>query len=858
MSQKVNSLEEMANFIFVSKYARYNEYEKRRETWSETVHRVRDMHLKKFRKLPKADLDQIKDAFSMVERKVVVPSMRSMQFGGKAIEAANARIYNCAVRHVDSLRSFAEIFYLLLCGCGVGIGVSKFFLGRLPKLVDASDKTGTVITYVVEDTIEGWADSVEALLDCYFKNTPCTGRKIVFDYSRIRKRGTPLKTSGGKAPGYQGLKNAHLKIKALLDDIIETKKTTRMRPIHAYDILMHCADAVLSGGVRRSATSVIFDKDDEEMMNAKTNFKISKKGKFEQDEDTKKYDGYVVVDGQRLDVSLTEWEYGLVKNQGVIPWHHVCPHRKRSNNSTLLLRDKVSEKEFKDIIERTKLWGEPGFVFASHPWQMFNPCFHRDTRIATAKGLVKISDLVGKGPNVVACDRRVLPGYVVDGQKNGVSFQNASEVVLTQRNALIYEVVTEHQMSIKATSNHCFFTTSGARQLSELRVGDSLLVQPEESIVDFIERGYYCKPDQSVSKIISIKECGRDDVFCLKQPYSNSVIANGIVAGNCFEINFIPITEDGVCGTQFCNLSSINGAMIKSKEDFLAAAKAATIIGTLQAAYTEFKYLSTTAKVLTEEEGLLGVSITGMMDNPDVLLNPSIQREAAKECVRTNKEWASKLQIKQAARITCIKPEGTSSLVLMSASGIHPHHARRYFRRVQCNKIDPVYKFFKKHNPGMCEESFHSENKTDDVICFPIEVSGNVKVKDDLTALAHLDIIKNTQENWVLPGGTEANTKDITHNVSCTVIVKDNEWDDVAKYLYENRAHFAAVSLLCEMGDKIYSQAPLEKILPEDEGRWREIVSKFTAVDYRVLKEEEDNTELLQASACSGGKCELM
>src|SRR5690606_37362066 len=128
-------------------------------------------------------------------------------------------------------------------------------------------------------------DSIEALLMCYFQNTPYTGRKIVFDYSKIRPEGAPLKTGGGKAPGYKGLKRSHQKIKELLDYVIEDLKLSRLRSIDVYDILMHVADSVLSGGIRRSATSVIFDINDQDMLNAKTYFKISRSKRFVKDED---------------------------------------------------------------------------------------------------------------------------------------------------------------------------------------------------------------------------------------------------------------------------------------------------------------------------------------------------------------------------------------------------------------------------------------------------------------------------------------------------------------------------------------------------------------------------------------------
>jgi len=700
MPQDINYLDEISTFTFTSKYARYNEKLNRRETWDECINRVAKMHVDQFKRhLPQEDIDTIKWAFEQVKDKHIVPSMRSMQFGGKAVLAHNARIYNCAVRHVDSIRSFAEIFYLLLCGCGVGIGVSKHFIDRFPDLVTSKDKTGTVVTYVVEDSIEGWSDSIEALLNSYFRNTAFSGRKIVFDFSKIRPKGAPLETAGGKAPGYEGLKQCHLKVKELFDYIIEQQQQTRLKPINAYDILMHCADAVLSGGIRRSATSLIFDKDDEEMMNSKTFFDVTRHTKFYHDDETNLYVGKITVNKKKYEVELTEYEYKDVLENKRISWIHIEPQRARSNNSVLLLRNETTFEEFTDILNKTKQFGEPGFVFGNHPWQLYNPCF---------------------------------------------------------------------------------------------------------------------------------------------------------------EIGFVPVTEDGVCGVQFCNLTSINGAKIDTKAKFLDAVKAATIIGTLQAAYSDFKYLRPASKQLTEGEALLGVSITGMMDNPKILLNSDYQKEGADHAVKVNKAWAKKLNINQAARITCIKPEGTSSLVLGSASGIHPHHSRKYFRRIQCNKLDPVYRHFKKSNPHMCEESVWSANKTDDVATFPIAISDKALVKDDMTALQHLKYIKSTQQNWVIPGTTEVNANNVEHNVSCTAVVKDDEWDRVFKFLYENKKYFGAVSLLPKTGDKLYQQAPLESIVDEnDEERWNNIIEKFKPVNYKTLKHKQDTTEVQDTIACGGGACEI-
>lgn len=767
---------EISNFIFTSKYARYNEKENRRETWEETCNRVMNMHLEKFDYLSIEHKKEIIKAFDMVKEKLVVPSMRSMQFAGKAIKAHSPRMYNCSVIHVDSLRSFSECFYLLLCGCGIGLGLSKFFLSRLPDLVSPTSKTGSVITYSIEDSIEGWADSLEALLNCFFKNTPYTGRKIIFDYSKIRPIGTPLKTGGGKAPGYKGLKNAHDKIKELLNYIIEKKYVTRLRPIHAYDILMFASDAVLSGGIRRSATSVIFDKDDNEMLNAKTFFIIESEKRFVFDKETDRYHGIVKVDNNNYNVELKEYEYKQLQEKKIISWLHIAPQRARSNNSVLLLREDTDKKEFCSIVEKTKQFGEPGFVFASHKWQLFNPCFTGDTKIDTLYGQIPIKDLVGKETLV----------YCYDGKKINIS--NMYNIRKTESNQEVWKLTLDNNEIIKATPNHKFMLRDGTyKQLRDLKSGDSLMPfrrskrnskgynnlslnngthigeaqfvtewkykrkmkkgecvhhidgnkqnnspenlefklfskhssehisgdknpmrrfperqhlkrNPEkylkdgnprwnhnitiEQVVKLWEQGASKKQiaialnttymvvkkrlelaQVDNHKVKKIEFHGYEDIYDGTVKYHhNFALASGVIAHNCFEISFIPVTEDGQCGVQFCNLSSINGAKINTKDDFIKACKSAALIGTLQATYTNFNYLRPTSKYLTEQESLLGVSITGIMDNPKILLNEDYLQEGAHKTIVTNRKWSKILGINEASRVTCLKPEGCLEL----------------------------------------------------------------------------------------------------------------------------------------------------------------------------------------------------
>jgi ribonucleoside-triphosphate reductase len=313
---------------------------------------------------------------------------------------------------------------------------------------------------------------------------------------------------------------------------------------------------------------------------------------------------------------------------------------------------------------------------------------------------------------------------------------------------------------------------------------------------------------------------------------------------------------DRYTGFAFCNLCEINAAKFTSLEDFLVAARAAALIGTLQAAYTEMPYLGWVSEMLAEREALLGVSMTGMLDAPRIACDPSYQRMAASEVRSWNAKYAEMIGVKPAARTTCVKPAGTSSLELgCVGSGHHAHHARRYIRRVTANDEEFVFQEFRKHNPGMCVRKPNG----DWVIEFPVQAPDGAIVKADLTAIQFLEMVKSTQRNWVIPGtGNDKYTPGATHNVSNTVHVKPEEWDEVAEYLWNNREFFAAVSLIQNTSDKDYAFAPNEEIKTEaDEARWNNLITHYKPVDYSTLVEVEDTTALAAEPACAGGACEV-
>ena len=296
-----------------------------------------------------------------------------------------------------------------------------------------------------------------------------------------------------------------------------------------------------------------------------------------------------------------------------------------------------------------------------------------------------------------------------------------------------------------------------------------------------------------------------------------------LVVNPCVEIGLYPVdVTTGETGWQACNLSTINCSKIETEEDFYESCKAAAIIGTLQAGFNSFPYLGEVTARIIAREALLGVSMTGIMDKPEICLDPTIQRHGAKIVKDTNKKIAEKININIAARTTCIKPEGTTSCILGTSSGIHPHHAKRYIRRVQANKMEPIYQYFQTINERACEESVWSANDSDAVISFCVEVATGSKTKNQISALELLEYVKSTQKNWVTGGiNADANVQPwLTHNVSNTINIKPEEWDDVEKFIYKNRNFFCGISLLPITGDKDYPQAPFTAIyLPTEQVR---------------------------------------
>ena len=306
----------LSDITVYMKYAKYMPEKERRETWHELVDRNKDMHIEKYPTLRK----EITDAYEYVYDKKVLPSMRSLQFGGKPIEISPNRIYNCAYLPIDDYRAFGETMFLLLGGTGVGYSVQKHHIDNLPEIRKPNlDRTRR---FLIADSIEGWADAVKILMKSYFFD----GSTIKFDYTDIRQKGARLVTSGGKAPGPQPLKECLIKVQGILD---AKQDGDHLSSIEVHDIICHIADAVLAGGIRRAALISLFSADDEEMISCKTG-----------------------------------------------NWWETNPQRGRANNSAALMRHKLTKDFFMNLWKRVELSGagEPGIYLTNDKDWGTNPC----------------------------------------------------------------------------------------------------------------------------------------------------------------------------------------------------------------------------------------------------------------------------------------------------------------------------------------------------------------------------------------------------------------------------------------------------------------------------------------------------
>lgn len=684
---------------------------------------------------------------------------------------------NCSATYINRVRVFEEVMYLLLCGCGVGYSVQHCHINKLP-VPKGFDHSQPNELFTIPDSIEGWAEAVGKLMTAYYDGLP----DIDFDYSKIRPKGAFIR-GGFSAPGPEPLKVAIDKVHSILDKI----KGRKLRPFELHYVICIFANSVVTGGVRRSAMISIFNADDVEMASCKT--------------------------GQ---------------------WISNLPELCRSNNSAAILPDTPKEV-FDRIYEYTKKYGEPGFVFVDSRDFVYNPCFTGETLVAVADGrnAVSIKELAEKNTEFLVYSGKWIDKAGRNSKRWKPEIKKATAFKTGDKE--VVEVTLSDGTKFKCTPNHKLALTDGTYLEACKCAGKEL--QPYIEEVD--EREYIKSEKESIEisvRVESVVACGVEPVYDLTvednhnfyiitKGDENCENCTGILVHNCGEVGLFPQIKDENgeihSGWGFCNLAEINGGKIHTAEDLYKAAEAASVICTLQAGYTRFKVLERWSQKIAERDALIGVGITGLCENPEVLFDPEVQRRAARIVVETNKKVAKMIRINPAARCTVIKPSGNSSQLLGTLSGITPGHSRHYIRHIQASDTEQAIQEWMKVNPDMVEDSVWAPDR-EKVIAFPVTLPEGALLKQNLSAIDFLKFVLLTKRNWIEYGtnfdhpSTKENPK-LRMNVSNTCTVRPEEWDDVREFLWEHRSEFGGISLLSSFGDLDYPQAPYTEVLDETE-----------------------------------------
>lgn len=472
------SIEILSDLTVYMKYARFINEKTRRESWIEIAYRNRDMHIRRY---PHLENEIINVYNEFVIPKKVLPSMRSMQFGGRACEINPARIYNCSYLPIDDLHSFSETMFLLLSGTGVGYSVQKHHIEKLPEIKKPNPKS--LKRFLVNDSIEGWADSIKMLIKSYFKG----GSTIHFDYSDIREKGSSLITSGGKAPGAQPLKDCVEMMTKMLNRKSDGDKLTS---IEVHDLICTIADAVLVGGIRRAALICLFSKDDNEMLNCKSSSikvdemisseyaLIPSEVGFVEDENrmllTFKQNGILYEN-----IEIHKKSYGggeprfhdldQFNNNGTFGWWVANQQRARANNSVVLERSSTSREEFDFIWKKTKdsYSGEPGFYWTSDIDAGTNPCKPLKSLILTDKGFITFKQAINK--HGIGVDNSMK---VFTPEKK---IAKAKSPFKTGKKKEVFKISLSDGTNLYGTNNHIHRLFNGTeKRVDELNIGDLL------------------------------------------------------------------------------------------------------------------------------------------------------------------------------------------------------------------------------------------------------------------------------------------------------------------------------------------------------------------------------------------------
>lgn len=874
-------------FIALSRYAKWLPEEKRRENFGETVERYLDnVVAPKIQGVMEDSSVLIEDIRNYLLSLGVMPSMRAMMTAGTAMERDNTCAYNCSYLPVDDPKAFDEAMFILMNGTGVGFSVERQFISKLPEVPEEIYESNDVL--VVGDSKEAWSKAYRKLLALLW-----SGEIPKWDTSKVRPAGAKLKTFGGRASGPAPL----VDLFNFTINIFKNAKGRKLSSLECHDIMCKIGEIVVVGGVRRSAMISLSNLSDDRMRHAKSGMWWEASGHRALANNSVAY-----TENPDMETFLREWsalvesksgERGIFNRQAsklqAAKNGRRDPNHEFGTNPCLhpdsLVETVHGRMKIKDITEPTKVYtmdkeGKLSIRNCSASWISKKDAPTLNITIASGKVVRCTEDhkifIDGRGW-VEAKDIR-LGDRVVHLVRNrrgaaysGVKLTTQDKRDFFMEHRMVWEAVNGpipdgydvHHIDGDTYNNdvdnlECLSHSDHSTITREECANDHMVLGFREespgrhgSLWGFVSQGGP-KPKKIVpipeelksnlhqyATVVSMEQGEVTDVYDLTVEDTHNFIADFVVVHNCSEIILRP--------NQFCNLTEVVVRATDSLEDLENKVAIATILGTIQSTYTKFPYLRKVWKKNTEEERLLGVSLTGIMDNPLMTLDnpdlPGMLEGLRNIAVETNGYWADLLGVPRSTAITCVKPSGTVSQLVDSASGIHTRHAKHYIRTVRGDNKDPLTQFMKDR--GIPNEPCVMKPDTTTVFSFPQASPKDAVVREDSNAVEQLKTWLMYQRHWC------------EHKPSVTINVNDDEWMDVGAFVYRNFSEMSGVSFLPYDGGT-YQQAPYQEC---DEKTYLDALEIMPdSLDWSELSqyEQEDNTVSMQTMACSGDTCELV
>lgn len=863
----------LQEFQLYDKYSRFNYDLGRRETWIEVVDRATD-YLKELsaNRLEKKEYDRIRQF--ILEMKAT-PSMRLLAMAGPAARRNNIAIYNCSYLPIDSIDSLVEELLIAMAGCGVGFSVERRYVEKLPEV---KMQTGEILpTFQIADSTEGWADAFRLGLTTWFD-----GKNIQFDYSQIRSAGTPLKIKGGRSSGPEPLK----KLLDFTRHVILKRQGKKLRPLDAHDVACTVGETIVSGGVRRTALISLFDMDDEEMRDCKNGTNL------EGNQQRWMSNNSGVWDNEMSQQQVLTQMYEMIKGQrgepGIFSRYNankIKPTRRKEADfgtnpcfhPDTIIETAHGQKKIYEITEPTYVYsmdkqGKLVLKKASASWISQKNAKTIKITVANGKSIQvtpehKIfTENLGwiEAKNIEINDRVVA----LLRQRRGAKYSGiklTTETKWQMEHRFIWEGVngdiargydinhkdqsTYHNdidnLELLTHSEHASLTrrtTPNNHQVKDRYTGRWVSgTESKHGVKKIVPMPAYLKSSfHQYATVTKIEEGETVDVYDISVEDTHNVIANGIVAHNCGEINLRPY--------EFCNLTIAIARPDDTLESLKEKVEVATIIGTIQSMGINFPGLRDIWRQNCEEERLLGVDINGWLDtallspqNPDLTKTLTMLKEHA---VVTNKKYAEILGINQSVAVTCVKPSGNSSQLFNCSSGIHPRHYKYYIRNVRVQAQSPVKKLLEEAGVPMDPENGQTwESANTFVVHFPIKAPDGAIVKEDVGAIEQCNY-------WL-----KAKKYFTEHNPSVTIMYKPNEVIDLIKWVWDHVDIIGGMSFL-PVDDAQYSQMPYEKISKEE---YEERAKQFPSLDFSqlFLYEKEDYTTSATELACVSGACSI-